>query len=347
VVPVKTLVTGGAGYFGELLAQRLLREGSEVRVFDINRCELPGVEQVVGDIRDPAAVKAACKGVQRIFHAVAQVPLAKDRDLFWSVNRDGTRILLEQARLCGVSSVVYISSSAVFGVPDFNPVTRATVPRPAEDYGRAKLAGEELCRAAAAAGLDVSIVRPRTILGHGRLGIFEVLFDWVAAGLPVPVFDGGHNRYQFVHADDLATASIAAAGRQGLSIYNIGASRFGTMRELLTALIRHASSSSRLKSVPTGPTALAMTIASRLGLSPLGPYHALMYGRELFFDLSDAERELGYVSAYSSEEAICESFDWYLVNRHKLATRRSSAHKSKVRRGLLAAAPLFLKVMPS
>jgi nucleoside-diphosphate-sugar epimerase len=221
------------------------------------------------------------------------------------------------------------------------------VPRPAEDYGRAKLAGEELCRAAADAGLNVSIVRPRTILGHGRLGIFEVLFDWVAAGRPVPVFDGGHNRYQFVHADDLAAASIAAAGRQGLSIYNIGASRFGTMRELLTSLVRHAGSSSRLKSVPMGPTALAMTVTSRLGLSPLAPYHALMYGRELYFDLSDAERELGYAPAYSSEEAICESFDWYMANRHKLGAGQSSAHKSKVRRGLLAVAPLFLKVVPS
>jgi nucleoside-diphosphate-sugar epimerase len=343
----KALVTGGAGYFGEVLVQQLLKQGHEVRVLDINRCDVLGVENMQGDIRDPAAVEAACRGVQRIFHAVAQVPLAKDRTLFWSVNCDGTRNLLDKAEMCGAAKVVYISSSAVFGVPDRNPVTRETVPKPAEDYGQAKLAGETLCEAAVGRGLDVSIVRPRTILGHGRLGIFEILFDWVATGYPVPVFGGGHNRYQFVHADDLAAASIAAAFRPGSAIYNIGARRFGTMRELLTALIRHAGSRSRIKSVPIGPAAAAMTVASRLGLSPLGPYHSLMYGRELYFDLSDAERELGFSPTYSSEEAICESFDWFMANRHNLDRSAASAHKSRVRRGALAVAPFLLSAMPS
>ena len=132
------------------------------------------------------------------------MPLAKDRGQFWSVNRDGTRILLDAARQAGVGKVVYTSSSAVFGIPEAVPVTIDTRPNPGEDYGRAKLAGEDLCRAANAGGLDVSIIRPRTILGHGRLGIMQILFDWVATGRDVPVFDGGHSTYQFVHADDLA-----------------------------------------------------------------------------------------------------------------------------------------------
>ena len=105
------------------------------------------------------------------------------------MNVTGTAVLLDAAMECGVGKVVYTSSSAVFGVPSENPVTRETSPRPMEAYGRAKYEGELLCRAMATRGLDVSIVRPRTILGHGRLGIFGILFDWIADGASVPVLE--------------------------------------------------------------------------------------------------------------------------------------------------------------
>jgi nucleoside-diphosphate-sugar epimerase len=344
---VRCLVTGGAGYFGELLARQLLASGQEVRILDLNGSDLSGIEQLRGDIRDPAKVAQACQGIDIVYHNVAQVPLAKDLYLFSSVNKEGTRILLEESRKAGVQKVVYTSSSAVFGVPDKNPVTRATLPKPVEAYGRAKLAGEELCQEAAEAGLDVSILRPRTILGHGRLGIIQILFDWVSKGCDVPVFNGGNNVYQFVHADDLASACIAAGQRLGFAIYNIGAERFGTMRELLEALIRHAKSASRIKSLPMAPMEITMSAASRLGLSPLGPYHALMYGRDLYFDISDAQRELKYRPRYSNETAICQSYDWYMANRDNIRFEGASHHKSAVRKGILALMPALLKVLPS
>ena len=95
-----------------------------------------------------------------------------------------------------------------------------------EPYGRAKLDAELLCRAAISRGLDVSVVRPRTILGHGRLGIFGILFDWIADGASVPVLGSGDNVYQFVHAADLADACRRAAERPGPAVYHVGAERF-------------------------------------------------------------------------------------------------------------------------
>ena len=111
--------------------------------------------------------------------------------------------------------VVHTSSSAVFGVPAANPVLPSTVPSPVEAYGHAKLAAEWACLDAVSQGLDVTIVRPRTILGHGRLGIFGILFDWVADGADIFVLGDGDNRYQFVHADDLAEVCIRAAAHAG------------------------------------------------------------------------------------------------------------------------------------
>src|SRR5690606_36496929 len=119
----------------------------------------------VGDIRDFDAILAASAGVDVVYHNVAQVPLARDLALFDSVNRTGTLNMLEAARRGGVGKVVYTSSSAIYGVPRENPVTERTPPAPGEAYGAAKLAGERLCQQYASGGLDVSIIRPRTILG--------------------------------------------------------------------------------------------------------------------------------------------------------------------------------------
>src|SRR5262249_23642587 len=156
---------------------------------------------------DAAAVERAMAGSGIVYHCVAQVPLAKDKHLFRSVNVEGTRNLLRCAAAAKAAKVIYISSSAVFGVPKSNPVDETAIPVPGEAYGQAKLEGEQLCREfTETAGLDVTIIRPRTIMGHGRLGIFQILFEWIREGYNIPVLGRGDNVYQFVHADDLADA---------------------------------------------------------------------------------------------------------------------------------------------
>jgi nucleoside-diphosphate-sugar epimerase len=270
-----------------------------------------------------------------VLHNVAQVPLARDRELFQSVNVVGTANVLVAARAAGVAKVVHTSSSAVFGIPERNPVTEETPCRPLEAYGRAKLQAERLCRDAAAGGLDVTIVRPRTILGHGRLGIMAVLFEFVAAGAPVYVLGRGDNRYQFVHASDLADACLRAAGRPGPAVYNVGTGEFGTMRETLQALVDHAGTGSRVVSLPTRPAALAMRGLTQLGLAPFAPYHWLLYGESLWFDTTRAREELGWVSTRSNAAMLVESYEWFLAHRSDLNGAAGSHHQSPVRLGLL------------
>src|SRR5438046_665330 len=120
---MRALITGGSGYFGCLLRDRLLERNAIVRIFDLVDVENrpPGVAFVQGDIRDRGAITAACEGIDVVFHNVAQVPLAKDREAFWSVNCGGTENLLDAARATGVAKIVHTSSSAVFGVPKQNP----------------------------------------------------------------------------------------------------------------------------------------------------------------------------------------------------------------------------------
>lgn len=334
------LVTGGAGYFGTLLVERLVQAGERVRVFDIHEAleAPPGVERVRGDIRDVAAVARACEGVDIVHHNVAMVPLAKDAQAFTTVNEGGTRNLLGSALQAKVKKVVHMSSSAVYGAPDVNPVTDATPPRPQEAYGRAKLAAERLCHEYAGKGLDVTIVRPRTIMGHGRLGIMQILFEWVRQGKNIPVLGRGDNVYQFVHADDLADACMKAAARPGPATYNVGADRFGTMRETVDGLLDHAKTGSRVVSLPMGPAVALMDWTSRTGISPLGAYHSLMYGRSMYFELERTKRELGWSPRFGNVEMFCDSYDWYLAHRSEVLGRHgASQHRSAVKQGVLRA----------
>jgi nucleoside-diphosphate-sugar epimerase len=329
------LVTGGSGYFGSVLVDRALARGARVRVLDLNPPGRDDVEVVVADVRDRAAVRAACEGVDVVLHNVAQVPLARDRELFRSVNAIGTANVLLGAREAGAGKVVHTSSSAIYGIPERNPVTEDTPARPLEAYGRAKLEAEGLCRDAVASGLDVTIVRPRTILGHGRLGIMAALFELVAAGAPVFVLDGGHNRYQFVHADDLAEACLRAADRPGPAAYNIGAAEFGTMRETLQALVDHAGTGSHVRSVPSAPARWGMRAMSALGRAPFAPYHWLLYGESLWFDTTRARTELGWSAAHSNVAMVIESYEWYLRHRGDGGDGARSHHQSPVPLGVL------------
>ncbi|MDB1122423.1 NAD-dependent epimerase/dehydratase family protein [Vibrio algarum] len=342
----KVLVTGGSGYFGSLLIEKLKEKGFDCAIFDINDTEdrTNDVTFFQGDIRDYESISEATKGMDIVFHNVAQVPLAKDRELFESVNGLGTENVLRASLESGVQKLVYTSSSAIFGVPKENPVTEYTQPTPGEEYGQAKYEGELKCHEYVKKGLDVSIIRPRTIMGHGRLGIFQILFEWVREGRNIPVFDGGNNVYQFIHADDLAEVCILSGMKKGPAIYNCGTDRFGTMREVLEALVVHANTGSKVRSVPMGPVVLGMKVTSAIGLSPLGAYHALMYGKSMYFDTTKVETEFSWQAKYSNIEMFIDSYNWYVENREKVLTPDGNAshHRSAVKQGVLNVVKRFL-----
>ncbi len=343
-MPRSVLVTGGSGYFGTVVSELALTRGDAVRIFDLNPPgpELAQADFVAGDVRDTDAIRAACTGIDVVFHNVAQVPLAKDRKLFDEVNVGGTANVLVAARDARVAKVVHTSSSAVFGIPERNPVTETSPCHPLEAYGRAKLRAELLCHDAIAAGIDVTIIRPRTVLGHGRLGVMALLFEFVADGAPVFVLGGGDNRYQLVHACDLADACLRAGDRAGPSVYNVGALEFGTMRETLQALVDHADTGSRVRSLPVAPARFAMRTLGSLGLVPFAPYHWLLYSESLYFDVAKARTELGWEPRHSNASMVIESYEWFLEHRRDADDGTRSHHQSPVRLGLLRA----LKSMP-
>jgi nucleoside-diphosphate-sugar epimerase len=335
---MRALVTGGSGFFGCLLIERLAQGNAHIRNFDLHPAEdhPANIEYFRGDIRDAASVRTACKDIDVIFHSVAQQPLSKDPELMRSVNIEGTRTLLAAAQDAKVRKVIFMSSTSIFGIPDELPIKRSTPAKPVEAYGRTKVAAEDVCREFIAKGLDVTLIRPRTILGHGRLGIFQMLFEWIREGSNVPVLGSGDATFQFIHASDLADAAILASEKSGPAVYNIGTDRFGTTRQALEALCKHAGTGSKVKSVPDAPTRLLMAAATKLRLSPLGNYHYLAYSKPSYFDISDSVKELGWKPKYSNDEMLAESYDWYLAHRGEvMRSKWASPHKSGVKQGVL------------
>jgi len=332
------LVTGGSGFLGNLIARRLLERGARVRVLDVweDPSRPRDIEFVSCDIRDRAGVAAAMRGVDVVHHNVALVPLTKAGPRFWEVNVDGSRIAAEEAVRAGVSAFIHMSSSAIFGAPAACPVGEATPFHPVDVYGRAKLAGEQAVRQVCdAAGVRLVVVRPRTILGEGRLGIFQILFDWIRSGRNVYVIGSGDIRFQFVHAHDLMDAYMMALDHGRPGTYNIGTDRFGTLREALERLIAHAGTASRVRRLPEAVTMGTLGLLDRLRLSPLAPWHYRTYHKPFFFD-GEPLRRLGFTARYSNDEMLRESYDWFLAHPDEArADAHGSPHRRRVRERVL------------
>ncbi|MGZ8688774.1 MAG: NAD-dependent epimerase/dehydratase family protein, partial [Gaiellaceae bacterium] len=255
-------ISGGAGFLGLHLARRLLADGASVRTLDLaplDDSELEGgVEELRGDVRNEADARALARRADFLVHAAAALPIQSSRDAIRSVNVEGTATMLAAALEEGVRRVVLISSTAVYGVPEHHPIREDDPLVGVGWYGESKIDAELLCGAFGRRGLDVAIVRPKTFVGPERLGVFEILFDWIREGRRIPILGDGSNLYQLLAVEDLVDAVLRCfdAPVAGEAL-NIGAGRFGTVREDLQALIGHAGSGSRLRPVPVKPAELS------------------------------------------------------------------------------------------
>lgn len=325
----KVLVTGGSGFLGQYLVGELLTRGKEVYILDVLKPEIQGHGFIQGDIRDFEVCLAATVGISVVYHNVAQVPLAKDQELFETVNISGTRNILEASSINQVSNFVYTSSSAVFGLPDEMPANSDRIPVPIEAYGQTKLKGEQIVAEYRGRIANTSIVRPRTILGSGRLGLFSILFDWVSEGLDIFVFDDGENPYQFIHAADLSEGIIAAGFTSGHNTFNLGATEFNSLRVDLENLCEYASTGSRVRSVPSWLVRKPLLFGSRFGLIPFASYQLLLYSQAMYFDSVKDWKQLNIKPRFNNSSALIESYEWFLQNKKDLVAQvDQSAHRS-------------------
>lgn len=327
------LITGGSGFIGAMIARRLRARGDQVRVLDVvdDPSRPADIAFIQGSTLDAAAVAAAMRGVDVVHHNAALVAQAAAGRRYWDVNLDGTRMVAQQAAMTGVRHMIHLSTTAIFGLPPKGPITAATMANPIEEYGKSKLAGEQAMRdICQGSGIPLVTIRPRVTLGAGRLGIFQILFEWIREGRAVRVIGDGSQRQQFVHVDDLMDFYMLAleSGRPGT--YNVGTDRFGTLREDLDALIAHAGTGARVAGLPVWPAVQALRLLHAVRLSPLTPWHYRTYHSDCYFDTTPLTA-MGWRPRYSNIDMLVESYDWY--NSH--ASEGLSPHRQGLAQGAL------------
>jgi len=334
---MKHLITGGCGFLGMVIAESLLSKGIQVVSLDVWEApdQLPDVEFVLGSVLDRDLVRRLMKDVEVVHHTAALVPLTKQNDKFNEVNVDGSRIVAEEAARAGVKYFVHTSSSAIFGKPAC-PAGNDTPLKPVEKYGLSKLQGEHAVEEVAKQhNMPLIVVRPRTLIGTGRLGIFQILFEWIKEGRNIYVLGDGTNKIQFLHADDLIDCYMFLCQQEKPGFYNVGTDRFGTLEETLTALVQHAGTNTKVKHLPKRLAIETLQALDKFGLSPLAPWHYLTYGEDFYFDLKPLT-DLGWKPKYSNVEMLCENYDQFIANysvfKHK---QDGSPHRKRVKEKLL------------
>lgn len=310
------VVTGGTGFLGLHACEWFADRGLDVTAFDRKpfneEDEIDGVDFVEGDVRDEDAVRDALEGVDVVVHSAAALPLW-DADTIREVTVDGTRTVLRAAHDADVERVVYVSSTAVYGTHDTHPITEESPLDGVGPYGRAKIEAEEICRDYRRLGLTVPIVRPKTFIGPKRLGVFEVLFDWIEDGANVPLVGWGNNRYQLLHVTDLVRAIerlLTEPAEDVNTTFNVGATEYETMRRDFQALLDHAGTGKRVVGTPAALTVLALRVLDALDLSPLYPWVYETAHEDSYVSV-DKLRDLGWEPAYSNREALIDTYDWY------------------------------------
>jgi nucleoside-diphosphate-sugar epimerase len=336
-VSVRIVITGGAGFLGYHLAQFCADRGAVPVVLDVAAADPaeypPTTEFHVGDVRDPGVttrvLRAGGAPAEAVVHAAAALPLWRPSDIR-STNIVGTETVLRCARETGVERVVYVSSTAVYGVPEKHPLDEGDPLIGVGPYGESKIAAERICTAYRAAGYCVPVLRPKTFLGTGRLGVFQILYDWVHDGKRIPVLGSGNNRYQLLEVDDLceaiwlaATAPAAVAN----GTFNVGATRFGTVRQDVGALCAYAGSGARVFPVPAWPAKAVLRVLEAVHLSPL---YRWVYGtadKDSFVSTERIQKTLGWSPKYSNADALTRAYDWYLQHRDLAGSGTGVTHR--------------------
>src|SRR3984957_1110227 len=343
---IHVLVTGASGFFGGILKRRLLAEGYICTNIDLvaDADSHPNLTSIQGDIRDTALLQKAFarQSFSAVFHCAAQLAHdAVDDKLLWTSNVDGTRNLAEAAKQFGVKKFVFISSNCLWASNLGHDVKEDETPNPIELYGRSKLAGEQVLSEYAHA-FDIITIRCPTIIDSGRLGLLAILFEFIDDGKKVWVVGDGSNRYQFIYAQDLATACLQTLTYNGSNLFHIGSENVVSLRSVYEAIIQAAGRRSRVASLPKGPTIAAMQLAHKLNLSPLGPYHYRMIAESFVFDTTRIRTQLGWTPTLTNEQMMVRAYQYYSHNRNEIHARTNvSAHSRPASMGIIRALKWF------
>lgn len=275
---MRVLVTGGAGFVGSHLCERLLAEGHEVRALDdlsVGRAEhVPaGCELVRGSVLDEGALTDAAAGVDAVAHLAARVSVRGSMEGFVDdarVNLLGTLETLRAAHRAGARRFVFASSMAVYAdSPDGAPVTESHPLDPASPYGIHKLAAErEVLLVGRHLGVEAVALRYFNVFGPRQaltpyVGAATIFVTRLLRNEALTVFGDGLQTRDFVHVGDVARATVLALAEPAAvgGVFNVGSGRGTTVRSLAAMLTERLCPGARWEQAPARPEEIRHSVA--------------------------------------------------------------------------------------
>ena len=320
---MRILVTGGTGFTGTALVERLIADGHEVVALD-NKPGLSadalherGADVRIASITDRESVDAATAGVEVVYHlAAAFRELDVPESYYDEVNVGGTRLALEAARRHGVRKFVYCSTCGVHGDVADPPAGEEAPIAPADYYQRTKYEAEPIV-ASFAEDFETAVVRPAAIYGPGDPERFHLIFKQVAKGW-FPMFGSGRTLYHPLYIDNLvdAFARLLEPGVGAGSTYLIADEDYWSIEEIVRAVGRSIDVSVRIPHFPVLPVVAAghvfETVCRPLGIRPpIFPRRVDWYRQNRAFDISRAKSELGWTPRTGLDEGLRRTAAWY------------------------------------
>lgn len=254
------MVTGGAGFLGSHLVERLVQEGNNVIVFDdLSSGNLGNLREVLdqvefakGDLRDRKLVVEKMKDIEVVYHfgANASVPTSVKKPIYdFECNALGTLNVLEACRRNGADKIVYASSAAVYGEPEYIPIDENHPLNPISPYGASKLAGEKLVSAYHEVyGLPFSVLRIFNVYGPRQRRY--VMYDFIRKLMRKPkrlrVLGNGEQVRTYCYISDAIDAFLLVA-KQSSGVFNVGGDRRIRIKELAEMFVSKFSLNTRIE----------------------------------------------------------------------------------------------------
>jgi UDP-glucuronate 4-epimerase len=311
---MRILVTGGAGFIGSHLVEKLVRDGHGVAIVDdfndyydpqIKRENIAAVARDIAihqiDLRDSGAVRNLFHGekFEAIVHLAARAgvrPSIAHPQLYYDTNVAGTLHLLEAARMTGVERVVFASSSSVYGIAKKTPFSEDLhLTQTISPYAATKIAGEFLCSTYAHLyKMRIVALRYFTVYGPRQrpdLAIHQFTRR-IQAGAPIDQFGDGTTRRDYTYIDDIIQGTMAALTYEeaAFDIFNLGESETIQLKDLIAAIEKALGRPAKINQLPEQPGDVPLTCA----------------------DITKAKKLLGYNPRTRLSEGLPKFVDWFL-----------------------------------
>lgn len=321
------LVTGGAGFTGSHLVKRLLSRGHDVRVVDNQKglfyeeLDSLGAKITIGSVTDKELMDQAVAGCDVVHHLAAAFRVVDDpNEVYWDVNVNGTRYLLESSLKHDVKKFVYCSTQGVHGDVKDPPGNEESPIAPADYYQYTKYEGEKVAHEFIERGLNVTILRPTAIYGPGDPGRWFLLFKHTANGRFL-MFGNGKTTYHPVYIDNLVDAFELAVEKEEAvgQTYIIGDKEYYTLNEIVKIVGEVQGKEISIVHLPFWPlwisALLCEGICAPFNITPPLFRRRVDWFRQVrAFDVSKAMQELDYKSKVDLRTGLARTAEWYKKN---------------------------------